>query len=64
MLVEVPHFADGTLPFINSPMKIPTSPTSVRYPPPVLGQHTEEILEEMLGYDQETVNSLHDQGVV
>jgi formyl-CoA transferase len=58
MLVHVPHPTAGSLPLVGSPLKIPTSPPEIRLPPPLLGQHTEEILRMLLGYDQETIESL------
>lgn len=64
MSVELDHPEHGIVSLVNSPMKIPTAPATVRYPPPSLGQHTEEILGEVLGYDRETVFDLHSQGVI
>lgn len=61
---EVPHPVSGTVPLIASPLVIPTSPINVRYPPPVLGQHTEEILSTLLGYDQTMINSLRQEGII
>jgi formyl-CoA transferase len=62
--LDVPHPTAGSVPLINSPLKIPTNPTSVRYPPPTLGQHSEEILQELLGYDETAVATLRADGVV
>jgi len=64
MRVEVQHPTAGTISLVGSPHKIPTAPPSFRYPPPLLGQHTEEILHELLGYEQETINALRKNGVV
>jgi formyl-CoA transferase len=61
--VEVPHPTAGTVPLVRSPLQIPTSPSEVRYPPPLLGQHTEEILGELIGLDPEAVNDLQERGV-
>lgn len=61
--VEVPHPTAGTVPLVSSPLNIPTSPTEVRLPPPLLGQHTEEILLELLGMDSESVQDLLQEGV-
>ncbi|MEK7335006.1 MAG: hypothetical protein AAB222_06765, partial [Candidatus Binatota bacterium] len=38
---------EGTLPILGSPLGIPTAPAEVRLAPPTLGQHTEEILQEL-----------------
>ncbi len=64
MLLDVPHPASGTVPQVASPMKIPTSPAVVRHAPPTLGQHTEEILQGLLGYGPEAVQALREEGVV
>jgi crotonobetainyl-CoA:carnitine CoA-transferase CaiB-like acyl-CoA transferase len=50
MLRHLPHAAAGTVPQIVSPMRFTNAPLSYEQGPPVLGQHTEEILRE-LGID-------------
>lgn len=62
--LDVPHPGAGSVPLVNSPLKIPTAPTQVRYPPPLLGQHTDEILQTLLHYDETTIQSLRKEGVV
>jgi len=62
--LDVPHPTAGSVPLLASPLNIPTSPTGVRLPPPLLGQHTDEILAEVLGYDAETVSILRREGIV
>ena len=64
MRQEVPHPGGGTVPLVGSPLKIPTAPVDVRYPPPLLGQHTEEILRSMLGYEADQIRKLQDNGVI
>jgi formyl-CoA transferase len=57
--------ADGeVVPLVRSPLHIPTNPSQIRYPPPVLGEHTEEILQEVLGYDGETIGQLRSENVI
>ncbi|MCL4265856.1 MAG: CoA transferase [Anaerolineae bacterium] len=62
--LDVPHPTAGSVPLIASPLRIPTAPTTVRYPPPLLGEHTEEILQNMLGYDATAVTALRTEGVI
>jgi crotonobetainyl-CoA:carnitine CoA-transferase CaiB-like acyl-CoA transferase len=49
---------------LASPLRLVTSPASIRLPPPLLGQHTQEILGEWLGYDEATVQALREEGVI
>ncbi|VAW31213.1 L-carnitine dehydratase/bile acid-inducible protein F [hydrothermal vent metagenome] len=62
--LDIPHPTAGSVPLVNSPLKIPTNPTSVRYPPPTLGQHSNEILQELLGYNKTAVNNLRKENIV
>ncbi len=62
--LEVPHPTAGTVSLVNSPFKIPTNPTSVRYPPPTLGQHTDELLDSLLGLSEKEIVALREQSVV
>jgi len=64
MLLEVPHSGGGHVPLVASPLKIPTAPVEVRYPPPLLGQHTDEILTSILGLDAERIRQLREDGVI
>ncbi|HSG25437.1 MAG TPA: CoA transferase [Anaerolineales bacterium] len=64
MLLDVPHAGGGSVPLVASPLKIPTAPVEVRYPPPLLGQHTDEILTSMLGLDAERIRQLREDGVI
>ena len=50
MRVRAPHRSLGLIDLLGSPMKLSETPAEVRSAPPVLGEHTEEVLEELLGY--------------
>ena len=64
MQIELPHSIDNKLTLLNSPIKIPTSPTKTHKAPPTLGEHTEEILKEKIGLDQDTVARLRNEGIL
>jgi len=64
MRIEVDHASEGSLPILGSPLAIPTAPAEVRLAPPTLGQHTEDILGGLLGYDQTAIAALREAGVV
>jgi glutaryl-CoA transferase len=49
MVVEMPHPAAGSVRLIGSPMKFSGTPVEYRLPPPLLGQHTGEVLRDVLG---------------
>jgi formyl-CoA transferase len=64
MLVEMPHPTIGTVRLGGSPMNLSATPVEMRLPPPLLGEHTNEILTERLGYDDRKIENLRNDGVV
>jgi formyl-CoA transferase len=64
MKLNVTHPTAGSVPLVGSPLKIPTAPVELRLSPPLLGEHTVEILKELLGYNQEGVEELRNQNVI
>jgi len=45
----------GRVPLVGSPLKMSETPPSYRLAPPRLGEHTEQVLREVLGYDAEAI---------
>lgn len=64
MVVEVPHPTIGSLKLIGPPFILSETPAAVRSHPPLLGEHTDEVLRELLGYSDEDIAALHEDGVV
>ncbi|MBI4337662.1 MAG: CoA transferase [Chloroflexi bacterium] len=64
MLVELPHPRLGTWKYPGSPFKFSRTAVAVETPPPDLGQHTEAVLQELLGMGQEQVATLRQQGTI
>ncbi|MBW8830419.1 MAG: CoA transferase [Burkholderiales bacterium] len=46
MTLDVQHPLAGAMPLVASPMKLSATPVQYRRPPPLLGEHTEELLSE------------------
>ena len=63
MAVEVNHPTAGQTRVLGVPVKLSTTPATVRRPAPTLGQHTDEILGE-LGYDVTAIAGLRARRVV
>ncbi|MDP8238319.1 MAG: hypothetical protein P9X24_04435 [Candidatus Hatepunaea meridiana] len=54
----------GTLKLCGIPIKYSDTPGTIRRHPPLVGEHTEEILKEVLGYDSEGIDELRRGGVI
>lgn len=52
------------IPQVSSPLKIPTAPPQYRYPPPKLGESTEEILRQLAGISAEEIQVLRQQKII
>ncbi len=64
MIVEVEHPTIGALRLPAIPIRFSASPGSIRSAPPLLGQHTDEVLGELAGIDADRLADLHGRGVV
>ncbi|AKM29330.1 CoA-transferase [Pandoraea faecigallinarum] len=64
MEVALPHASGGIARVVASPMKMSETPPLARTAPPTLGQHSDEILRERLGFDDAKIAQLRADGVV
>jgi formyl-CoA transferase len=58
MTLETEHPAAGAVKLTGFPYKLSETPAELHAPPPMLGQHTDEVLTSLLGYTPEEVASL------
>ena len=63
MLIEFDHPTVGRMRQVGFPIKFERTPATLRYPPPLLGQHTEEVLRE-IGMTEADMGGLADEGIV
>jgi crotonobetainyl-CoA:carnitine CoA-transferase CaiB-like acyl-CoA transferase len=64
MRVDLPHPRAGTLPSIANPVRFASAPIEYTHAPPLLGQHTDEVLEDLLGLDADARAALRARGVI
>ncbi len=58
MLLEVEHPAAGRVRMAGMPVKFSGTPVSLRLPPPMLGQHSEAVLDMWLGMRRDEIDEL------
>ena len=64
LVLETEHPTAGTVRLTGFPYKLSHTPASVRRPPPLLGQHTEEVLTDLLSYTAAQIAGLREQGAI
>ncbi len=63
MIVDIEHPMAGETSLPGIPIKLSETPGNIRRPAPLLGEHTAQIFQELLGYEPEKVQDLHEQGI-
>ena len=63
-VVNMPHQSGETVKVIANPVRLSATPADYRVPPPVLGQHSEDVLTGLLGMSEAEVAALRGVGVV
>jgi formyl-CoA transferase len=64
MQVDLPHPSGGTVKLVRNPINMTGTPPEALAHPPMLGEHTESILRDVLGYDEATVAALRAKSVI
>jgi len=64
MIAEMPHLTSGTVKAIKSPIHLSETPLDGYIAPPRLGEHTDDILRDVLGYDEPEIKKLRADGVI
>ena len=64
MRVEIPHPAGVPCPTVANPMRFSATPIDYDTPPPLLGQHTREVLGNLLGLRATEIDALAAQGAI
>jgi crotonobetainyl-CoA:carnitine CoA-transferase CaiB-like acyl-CoA transferase len=64
VLVEMAHPRAGKVRMVGAPVRLSATPGSVRTPAPTLGEHTDEVLRDMLGLTAAEIAALRDAGAI
>ena len=64
MRIEMPHASAGKVPLIRGPMRFSETPVEHKIGPPLLGQHTDEVLSKTLGKSPAEIAKLKSDGIV
>jgi crotonobetainyl-CoA:carnitine CoA-transferase CaiB-like acyl-CoA transferase len=64
LTISMAHEAAGPIDLVASPLRLTKTPPEYRSAPPILGQHTDEVLNGVLGLSPSDIKILRSQGVV
>ena len=64
MVLELAHASAGPVKLVANPVKLSATPPDYPNPPPTLGQHTDAVLQQLLGLDDAARAKLRDAGVI
>jgi formyl-CoA transferase len=64
MRVRMRHPAAGEISQIGIPMKFSETGSEIKSPPPLLGEHVDEVLSSLLGYGEAKIRDLRSHGIV
>jgi crotonobetainyl-CoA:carnitine CoA-transferase CaiB-like acyl-CoA transferase len=64
IVTRIPHPTVGWVPNVRSPIRYGTTPITDPVAAPTVGQHTEQVLSELLGYDRDRLAQLTESGAL
>ncbi|UVJ44144.1 CoA transferase [Pseudomonas sp. LS1212] len=64
LAIEIPHALAGKVPQVASPIRLSETPVQYRNAPPLLGEHTQAILSDVLGLCEADIARLREVGVL
>jgi formyl-CoA transferase len=62
--IELAHPSTDSVKLVASPMRMSATPVQYDRAPPLLGQHTDQILHELLGYSEQQLTQLRDKKII
>jgi CoA:oxalate CoA-transferase len=63
-MIEVEHSKAGKVRMPGFPLKMEKTPGVIRMPAPILGEHTAQVLKELLGYSDKKIEELRKSGTI
>jgi crotonobetainyl-CoA:carnitine CoA-transferase CaiB-like acyl-CoA transferase len=64
LVQHVEHPVAGAIPLLSPPVRFDSNQSEIRFPPPLLGEHTNEVLEKELGLSKAEIDRLRTEGAV
>jgi crotonobetainyl-CoA:carnitine CoA-transferase CaiB-like acyl-CoA transferase len=64
LIVALEHAVQGTVRVVASPLRLSETPVRYALPPPLAGEHTEEILAKRLSLSRDEIDALRTQEVI
>ncbi|MBC7414572.1 MAG: CoA transferase [Herminiimonas sp.] len=63
MQIDLPHPSAGTVKLVGNPIRLSQTPVQYDRPPPLLGEHGDDILRDLLGYGEGDIATLRKNGI-
>lgn len=64
MIIELQHPKAGKVKIANTPLRLSKTPAKIETTAPLLGQHSDELLHDLLGYTKEKMEELSQNNII